>query len=328
MDPSFNAPLRFSPILKRLIWGGRRLGTLLGRPLGPGSDYAESWELADHGDDVSRVEGGPWHGRSLRELVGLHGDALLGWHGGDRHAFPLLVKLLDANQTLSVQVHPDDARGALLVGDRGKTEAWVIFHADPGSLIYAGLRQGTTPEALRTAVATGEVEPLLHRFAPQAGDCVFIPAGTVHAIGAGVVLLEIQQSSDATFRLHDWGRLDATGRPRPLHIEQAMSCIDFELGPVDPVRVQPAVEPWGVREPLVDCPHFAFERLRLRGTTRVGRADRFTVLVGLEGVTELTTQAGVEEVRTGQVLLLPAELGAVTASPGEAGSVLLTCHVP
>jgi mannose-6-phosphate isomerase len=323
-------PLRFEPLFKRLLWGGRRLGTLLGKPIGPEADYAESWELADHGADVSRVAEGPLAGRSLRDLIAADPAGLLGPALADRREFPLLVKFLDANGVLSVQVHPDDARGRRLANDNGKTETWVILHADPGAVLYAGLRPGVTREAFAAAMASGTVEPLLHRFEPRAGDCVLIPAGTVHAIGAGIVLAEFQQMSDATFRVHDWGRLGPDGQPRTLHPEQSLACIDFAAGPVAPVvpEVEPA--PWGRRERLSRCPYFALERLVLAGgdaAAPAGRADRFTILQGLGGTAELEHDGARWTVRPGDTWLLPAALGAVALRAGDAATVL-TCVVP
>src|SRR4051812_7741191 len=180
-------PLRFEPILKELIWGGRRLQTLLNKPLGAASRYAESWEVSDHRDDVSRVADGPLAGTTLRELVRTRGAELLGPALAQRGQFPLLVKYLDAHQVLSVQVHPDDERGWRLADDNGKTETWVVLHNEPGSLIYAGLKPGISREQLARSLESNDVEPLLHRFEARQGDCIMIPAGTVHAIGAGVV---------------------------------------------------------------------------------------------------------------------------------------------
>ncbi len=174
-------------------------------------------------DDVSRVRNGPLAGATLRDLIRERGDELLGV-GRSRtkpEQFPLLVKFLDAREVLSVQVHPNDVQGRLLANDNGKTEAWVIVHADPGSLIYAGLKPGVSRDDFAAALGTPAVEPLLHRFPARAGDCIMIPAGTVHAIGAGVVLAEIQQMSDATFRVHDWGRVGPDGKPRALHLAEA-----------------------------------------------------------------------------------------------------------
>ena len=325
-------PLRFQPILKRLIWGGRRLGTTLGKGIGPESDYAESWEIADHGHDVSRVASGPWMGRDLRELLRLGRRDLLGEAVGDRDHFPLLVKFLDARQTLSVQVHPDDDLAARLVQDRGKTEAWVILDAEPGSLIYAGLKPGVDRDHFAQAMNQGTeaVEPLLHRFEPRPGDVVFIPAGTVHAIGAGILLTEIQQMSDATFRVDDWGRLDAQGQPRPLHRAEALQAIDFNRGPVDPVPTTPQPIPGGTYERLIECPYFLIERWVLHRATVLGRPDRFTIVVGLEGRGRLIDRDHLgHPLKAGQTLLLPAAAGRCLMAP-EVDCTLrvLTCTVP
>ncbi len=328
-------PLRFEPILKELIWGGRRLGTLLGKPLGEGACYAESWEIADHRHDVSRVAEGPLKGGALRDLVRDRGAELLGSALGGRGQFPLLVKFLDAHQVLSVQVHPDDERGRRLAADNGKTEAWVIVHAEPGSLIYAGLRGGVTRDDLARAMRTGAVEPLLHRFEPRPGDCILIPAGTVHAIGAGVVLAEIQQMSDATFRLHDWGRTGPDGRPRALHPAEALESTDFDAGPVNPVASRPEPIAGGTRERLVRCPYFALERLRIdtdaspeaREGVPVGNPEHFTILIGLEGTAEVRHGGYATLLGHGQTLLLPAALGTCTLVPRGRAAVL-TCTVP
>lgn len=330
-------PLSFEPILKELIWGGRRLETVLKKHLGPGSRYAESWEIADHHDDVSRVADGPLQGVSLRDLVRHRGGELLGGHVGSRTQFPLLVKYLDANQNLSVQVHPDDEKGRRLANDNGKTESWVILHAEPGGLIYSGLRAGVTRAEFAEALTGGEVEPLLHRFEAKPGDCLLIPAGTVHAIGAGIVLAEIQQMSDATFRVYDWGRVGPDGAPRQLHIAEALESTDFDRGPVNPVRPDVEVIAGGTRERLTRCPYFALERLRLSGPTSVGSDDRFTIVLGLAGETEIRHEGSSHRLAFGQTCLLPAALGECALVPlggdgdggsGSGESVVLTCVIP
>jgi mannose-6-phosphate isomerase len=332
MNPSIPpnlAPLRFEPILKRILWGGRRLETVLGKALGEGHDHAESWELADHRHDVCRVAEGPLAGASLRDLMRTYGERLLGEAVGAPEQFPLLVKFLDAHQDLSVQVHPDDALGRELAGDNGKTEAWVVVHAEPGSLIYAGLRPGVTREAFAEGLETGRVEPLLHRFEARAGDCVFIPAGTVHAIGAGVIIAEIQQMSDATFRVFDWNRVGPDGKPRALHIEQALACTDFQTGPVHPRRREAEPVEGGRRERLVDCPYFRLDRLKLSGTGRVGHDDRFSILLGLGGSAVVRHDGEEHPLRLGQTLLLPAEVGPCEVEPAEDGeTTVLACTLP
>jgi mannose-6-phosphate isomerase len=332
MAVSSLGPLRFEPILRRLIWGGRRLGTLLHKPIGEGDDYAESWEIADYRDAVSVVCEGELAGTSLRALVQNRGRELLGPALDRGGPFPLLVKFIDARETLSVQVHPNNEQGQRLAGDSGKTETWVIVAAEPGSLIYAGLSEGVTRERFAAAIATGKVEPLLHHFPARPGDCIMVDAGTVHAIGAGVLLAEIQQMSDATFRVHDWGRVGPDGRPRQLHLEQAMESIDFARGPVGPLV--PESEPTAdgiLRERLSSCPYFALERWKLRAPLTLGSADRFTIVMCLEGAA-MVQHAGRElgagaRLAFGQTLLLPAAAGACTVTPAP-HAVVLSCVVP
>lgn len=321
-------PLAFAPILRRLVWGGRRLGTLLGKPIGEGDDYAESWELADYHDEVSVVSDGFYAGVTLRELVHDRPAALFGKARADQEQFPLLVKLLDARENLSVQVHPDDALGRELANDRGKTEAWVVLAADPGAVIYAGLKSGVDREALARGIAAGEVEPLLHRIDPKPGDCLLIEAGTVHALGGGVLVAEIQQMSDATFRVFDWNRVGADGRPRELHVEKAMRCIDFDRGPVDPVVPSPRVlENGDVREPLARCDYFELERWTISAATEIGRDDRFTILMALDGEASVRGPRGDRPIRRGETVLLPASIGPTIIIPvGRA--VVLACQQP
>jgi mannose-6-phosphate isomerase len=321
-------PLRFEPILKRLIWGGRRLESVLGKTLGEGGEYAESWEVSDHRDDVSRVAEGPLAGESLRSLLRERGEELLGKALGPRPQFPLLVKFLDAHQVLSVQVHPDDTLAWRLVNDNGKTEAWVVVHAGPGSLIYAGLRPGVTRTQFAAGLESGDVEPLLHRFPPKPGDCILIPAGTIHAIGAGVVLAEIQQMSDATFRVFDWGRLGPDGRPRALHVAEALEAIDFEAGPVDPLAPREDAVPGGIRDRLAYCPYFALERWRLWDPVRIGAHDRFTLVLGLGGSAAVTYDGRTYPLCLGQTLLLPAAIGPCQVSPRGGEATVLSCVVP
>ncbi len=321
-------PLHFEPILRRLIWGGRRLGTILHKNIGPESDYAESWELSDYHDQVSVVSEGPLAGTTLRELVSDRAEEIFGAGVGHRQQFPLLVKFIDASQNLSVQVHPDDEKGRRLAGDNGKTETWVILAADPGSLIYAGLKSDVGAEQFREAIESGRVEPLLHRFEARPGDSILIEAGTVHAIGAGVLLAEIQQMSDATFRVFDWNRVGPDGKPRELHIHQAMESIDFRRGPVNPIASKvEEIRGIGTRERLTHSRYFALERLKIGRPTMVGSPDRFTVLMGLEGNVELSHGKWSGRLNFGQTMLLPASLGSCEMTP-QGDAVVLTCVVP
>ena len=233
---SFMHPLRFQPLFQRYLWGGFRLSTLLGKPTGPEA-CAESWEIADHQQFQSIVQQGPHAGKSLSDLMRSSGAEIVGptaWETiHEQHVpenlrgrFPLLFKFLDAHQNLSVQVHPDDEGAArLTTPDLGKTEFWYVIHADPGAEIFAGLQEGVSLADFRSAVEQGRVLETLHRFEPRVGDGIFIPAGTIHAIGAGLLVAEIQQASNTTFRVFDWDRVDSAGKPRPLHIEQSIQAM-------------------------------------------------------------------------------------------------------
>lgn len=306
-------PLRFAPIFRRYLWGGRRLGTLLNKPIGPGDDYAESWEVVDRGDDQSRVLAGPLAGRNLGELVRDHGGELFGRHA-PQERFPLLFKFLDANQVLSVQVHPNDEQAARLTPpDVGKTEAWVVLAAEPGSVIYAGLKRGFDRRALEREIAPGTVHLCLHKIEPRVGDCIFLPAGTVHALGKGLIIAEIQQSSDTTFRLFDWNRSGPDERPRPLHIDQALEVIDYERGPVEPQQPQPTETP--AVERLVACDKFVLDRWTLSEPRRIGGDERFHLLSILEGDVSVEGDALKRPLRRGETMLLPASPGLATLKP-------------
>ncbi len=319
-------PLRFEPLFRRYLWGGRRLETVLGKPIGEGADYAESWEIVDRGADQSRVAFGPLAGASLGELVRDHGEALLGKHRPQRR-FPLLVKLLDAKQKLSVQVHPDDEQAARLdPPDLGKTEAWVVLAGEPGSRIYAGLKRGFDRPALERELSRGTCELCLHQFEPRVGDCIFIPAGTVHALGAGLMIAEIQQSSDTTYRLFDWNRVGPDGKPRQLHIQQALDVIDFRRGPVDPIRPTPTGSPEVNR--LVACDKFILDRLELSTPHRVGEHGRCHIVLVVEGALDVIGEPSGRPLQLGETLLLPASVGPIELAPIGARAVLLDVYLP
>jgi mannose-6-phosphate isomerase len=325
--------LRFHPIFRRYLWGGRRLGELLHKPIGPEGDYAESWEIVDHGADQSVVRAGPLAGRTLGDLMREQPDAVLGRHAAASASasasavggFPLLMKLLDCNRTLSVQVHPNDEQaGKLTPPDRGKTEAWVVIAAEPGSKIYAGLKPGVTRDDLAAALDRGDVAALLHEFEPAAGDCVFIPAGTVHALGAGLVIAEIQQASDTTFRLFDWNRVDADGKPRPLHVAESLATIDYDRGPVAPQSPRPTG--MAGRERLVVCNQFVLDRVTLDGPTAIGGDDRCHVLAVVGGAATAAGDPLAAPLAVGDTALAPAAAGAVTITPQGHAVVLDVCQ--
>lgn len=324
-------PLRFQPLFKHAIWGGRRLETILGKSLDgtaddpDRADWAESWEIVDHGEDQSVVAAGALSGATLGGLTRERGEELLGRHA-PRSQFPLLLKFLDANRNLSVQVHPNDEQGARLdPPDLGKTEAWVVLHAEPGSKIYAGLKRGFDREALAREVHRGTTEMCLHAFEPSAGDCVFIPAGTVHAIGAGLVIAEIQQSSDTTFRLFDWNRVGADGQPRQLHIEESLEVIDFDRGPVNPQTPQPTDQPGRTR--LVTCDKFVLDRIHGDQPWSVGGDDGCHLVAVVEGAAKIQGDPAETPLRMGESMLLPAACGAVEVTP-QGATTVLDMHLP
>ncbi|WP_254507519.1 type I phosphomannose isomerase catalytic subunit [Anatilimnocola floriformis] len=321
-------PFRFEPLYKRYLWGGRRLADVLGKQLPPGDDYAESWEVADHASGQSVVAAGPLAGTTLHQLVTERGAELLGRHapqpGSPQARFPLLFKLLDAQKVLSVQVHPDDAGGAKLTPpDLGKTEAWVVLHAEPGSVVYAGLKRGFDRPALEREVIRGTSELCLHKIEPKVGDCIFIPAGVVHALGAGIVIAEIQQASDTTFRLYDWKRVGADGKERPLHIQQSLDAIDYQIGPVNPQRPR-VVEESGVRkEELVRCDKFELSRWQLSQPQAIGGDGRCYLICVLEGEVAIEGDAAGAPLKRGQTILVPASV-ATNLSPSGSATVLIS----
>ena len=220
-------PLTFKPILKERIWGGDQLQRLYGKPVSTTAPIGESWEITDRPEGVSEVAGGPLAGRTLRWLMEHQRAELLGAAQSANGLFPLLLKILDAREKLSLQVHPPASLSASLGGEP-KTEMWYVAQALPGAELYVGLRRGVTRAEFERRIADGSVAECFHRIAVKAGDVMFLPSGRVHALGAGLVIFEIQQNSDTTYRVFDWNRVGLDGRPRELHVEQSLKCIDFE----------------------------------------------------------------------------------------------------
>ena len=256
-------PLRFEPIYQYRLWGGQHLADLLTKPLPGHGPIGEAWLLSDRDDHQSQVADGPLKGRTIGRLMEQFPEQMLGQLAGRFRRFPLLLKFLDVHEMLSVQVHPTKANKYLLpAGETAKTEAWVVLEAGPPSRIYAGLKPGTTAADLRRALTQGTVAEHIACLTPKPGDAIFLPAGTVHSLGGDIVVFEIQQNSDVTFRLYDWDHVDPkTGKPRPLQIDKAIACIDFAEGPVG--RVTPVVETVTPveRERLFHCEHFWLWRL-------------------------------------------------------------------
>jgi mannose-6-phosphate isomerase len=324
-------PLLFEPILKDYLWGGRTLETL-GRSLPQEGVIAESWEIAAHEDGTTRVINGHFAGRLLTDLQAELGLGLIGsdcaW-AHERGKFPLLIKLLDASRPLSVQVHPGDAYARAHEGNElGKTEMWVVLHAEPGARVQLGVTAGTTRERFRQGIADGNLEPLLHYVPVQAGDRICVPAGTLHAIMSGLLIAEIQQNSNTTYRVYDWNRVGADGRPRPLHVEKALEVINFD-------QVEPALYPAellsqvnGVtRHLLCRNDYFVTERVELaKGADFAGRCDGSSLEIW--GV--IAGQASINEVALDavQFVLLPAALGQFTVRSAKVAVLLRTYIAP
>jgi mannose-6-phosphate isomerase len=310
-------PLLFAPILQYRLWGGQRLAELLSVPPGVDGPIGEAWLLSDRPDHQSRVVAGPLAGQTLGALLEEYPEQMLGELAGRFRRFPVLLKFLDAHELLSVQVHPSDEQAEHLpAGETGKTEAWVVLEAGPESRIYAGLRPGTTPADLRTTLATGAIAGQLVGFTPKPGDGLFLPAGTVHSLGGDLVVLEVQENSDVTFRLHDWNRVDpATGRPRALQVDQALACIDFDQGVLTPVRPLVEADAPARRERLFDCGQFRLWRIQGELPFTVGAAGLPRVLVGIAGSGEVLHGGASHPIGFGEVMLLPAMVGECTVRP-------------
>jgi len=317
-------PLRFEPIYEYRLWGGRRLADLLSAPLPGDGLIGEAWVLSDREDHPSRVANGPLTGRTVGQLLAESPVQMMGELARRFGRFPLLLKFLDAREMLSVQVHPSGSHVDLLpAGESGKTEAWVVLEAGPKSRICAGLKPGTTADDLRRGLANGTLADHLACFTPKPGDGVFLPAGTVHTLGGGVVVFEIQQNSDVTFRLFDWGHVDAkTGQPRALQVEQALACIDFAAGAAGPVApVIEAATPVK-RENLFHCEHFRLWRLSGQSPFTVGAAGVPRVVTCIEGAGQIEHSGSTYAVGRGDAWLLPAMVGACALRPCGAVSVL------
>jgi mannose-6-phosphate isomerase len=306
--------------------------------------FGESWEVSGHPLHVSRVAEGPLKGSLLTELCANHSAELFGDKMPAATQFPLLVKLLDCQDRLSVQVHPDDETARKLLGEtNGKTEAWVVMEAEPTARVYAGLLPGTTQAELESRLADNTVDSCLYVCVPKVGDCFFVPAGTVHAAGGGVVLAEVQQSSDATFRLFDWNRTGSDGRPRQLHVAEAIASIHWNAGPVQATKSGVRGRESGVVvEPLVRCKYFNMDRFQVDGLFANPFAGQMSIWLVLAGTAQLlSTTTGYRRVfQRGETVVVPASAQGVrwlTVRPSQPALVpgedrryatLLGIHLP
>jgi mannose-6-phosphate isomerase len=337
-DTKMLYPYKFTPVLVERVWGGSTL-TRYGKPMPPGKRIGESWEISDRDEAQVVIADGPDKGKTLRQLIEAHGAELLGTNVATQQSttpslhFPLLVKLLDCRERLSLQVHPPAAVAAKLKGEP-KTEMWYVLEADRDAHLIAGLCRGVTGadfmRALDQPPSSWRLEDFVHRFPVVKGDVFFVPSGRLHAIDAGVVLFEIQQNSDTTYRLYDWGRVGLDGRPRQLHVQESLACIDFQ--DFEPKKIRPRIENksgnglWR----LVECEYFGVQKLELRNAW-LDRCDgtTFHIIACVQGSVGLLAADGKEDrLSVGEFVLLPAALGHYTLTPLADNSQALRVFVP
>ncbi len=317
-------PFKFKPQLKEKIWGGTRLQTLLNKELGNKTHCGESWEISGLVNDESVVTNGFLSENNLNELIEVYLTELVGEKNYEKYGlgFPLLIKFIDAHDNLSVQVHPDDALAKSKYGQNGKTEMWHVVAADPGCGLYVGFNGPVTKEQYCNAVDSGAVAELLRFYPVKPGDTFMIPAGTVHAIGKGVLLAEIQQPSDITFRIFDWNRTDVEGNSRPLHTEEALEAIHFDD---KDQQYHIDYEP-KMNEPvkLVHSPFFNVDLLDFDKTIDKSyqETDSFVIYMCLEGRMTVKYGGGTETLKKGEVMLVPAEIEEIRLSPDQRSRML------
>ena len=301
-------PFTFQSIFKERVWGGRTLERLYRKPLPGKAPIGESWEISDRPGDASVIANGPLAGKDLHWLMENYGSELLGKAKSAKGRFPLLIKILDAQEKLSLQVHPPAHKAVELMGDP-KTEAWYIADAAPGAELYVGLKRGVTRAEFEKKINNGSVAECFHRVPVKAGDTMFLPSGRVHAIGAGLVIFEIQQNSDTTYRVFDWNRVGLDGKPRELHVAESLASINFE--DFEPALVAGAFaeEKKLKRRKLVTDPLFEIEEFRATaGAETIISAEKPRIVAAVRG--KLTVSGGGIEVSLadGQFCLVPANL--------------------
>lgn len=298
-------PLKFEPVYKEKIWGGNRLRTHFQREI-PSNNTGESWEVSTHQNGLSTIANGPLAGKKFASLIEERSQDMLGYKADD---FPLLFKFLDASRKLSVQVHPDDDYAQQVENEPGKTEMWYILDAEPGAKLVYGLKKGTTRKKLARAVKQDNLETYLNEIEVKAGDIFFMPAGIVHAIEEGILLTEIQQNSDTTYRVYDWGRAGQNGKHRELHIEKALEAIDFSTPPV-----QKGSKPLTVARDgytcsyLAACQHFAVEKIKVTENITLDNDNKFRVLNAMKGQAIIKYSDSTIKFTRGESVFIPASL--------------------
>jgi mannose-6-phosphate isomerase len=310
----FNQPIQFDPIFQERIWGGRKLADLYGKKLPPSVTIGESWEIVDRPEAQSIVRNGPLRGKTLHELWMQDWQSIFG-NVPDATHFPLLVKILDAREKLSLQVHPPEKVAAKLGGEP-KTEFWYVAAADPGAELFVGLRDPITRAQFEEALCSGTVAQYVHRIPVKAGDAMFLPAGRLHAVGEGNVLIEIQQNSDTSYRVFDWNRVDNQDRPRQLHVDQALECIDFN--DVQPQLVQ------SESDVLLQYDLFEIQKWDLDSPREIATRGQFAIVYCLTG----KLRCADVELEAGEFFLIPAQLQERQLYPRTEGTSLLHVTIP
>jgi mannose-6-phosphate isomerase len=303
-------PLTFHPLFKERVWGGRNLERLYGKALPPGVPIGESWEISDRPGEASVIANGPLAGKDLRWLMEHHQAELLGAVKPLAGRFPLLVKILDAREKLSLQVHPPPEKAAQLGGEP-KTEMWYIADAAPGAEIYVGLKAGITRPELEKKLQAGTVAECFHRLVVRPGDAMFLPSGRVHAIGSGLVIFEIQQNSDTTYRVFDWNRVGLDGKPRETHLAQSLASINFE--DFEPVLAdsRPAGDASLKRRTLVNDPLFAVDVCTAQARVTIPlHPPRLRIVGAVAGCLTVENGDSGIELCSGQFCLIPAGITA------------------
>jgi mannose-6-phosphate isomerase len=316
-------PLTFKSIFKERVWGGRKLEERYGKPLPSGVPIGEAWELSDRPGDVSVIDNGPLAGKDLHWLMVSHATELLGSAKPHDGRFPLLVKILDAQDKLSLQVHPPANKAAELGGEP-KTELWYVAEAAPGAEIYVGLKSGVTRQEFEDSLASGKVADCFHRIAVKSGDVMFLPSGRVHALGAGLVIFEIQENSDTTYRVFDWNRVGLDGKPRALHIKESLASIDFS--DFEPAVISSAFSKtgYGKMRPLVKNALFSVEahQANASATLELPR-HKMQIVAVLSGRVQIRDEQISVSLRAGQFCLLPAALPRATLQAETTADFLL-----
>lgn len=322
-------PLQFEPIFKPKIWGGDKIRTVLGKDFGSASNCGESWEISGVKGDFTRVNAGPLAGKSLHELFEQYGSSLVGNRvfRDSPHEFPLLIKFLDAREDLSIQVHPNDEQAMRMHGCKGKTEMWYVLDADEGATLISGFNRDTTREAYLKALADGELMSLLNREQVEAGDVFFLPSGRIHTIGAGLLIAEIQQTSDITYRIYDFDRTDDQGNKRELHNDKAVEVLDFiNRAPYKTAYtddVNKVVQ-------LVKAQYFETNKITfdMKVTRNFKDLDSFVIYICTGGACTLEAAGNEVFLALGDTVLVPAEAVATIQLSPEPACQLLETYVP